>query len=138
MEHFLSAHRLLKDAGTSVLVQRTEIETLPPFGAETYDDVIRKVRRSSERMRMDYNDSTSTQRQEHASRMREHAKDCRHFAKRSRRLLSNPAQVRKVSELLRASNDKEDQTDSDEQLQSSKLQSLIIHAVQGGNMDDFV
>jgi len=138
VEHFLSKHRLSKDAGTSVLVQRTEIETLPPFGAETYDDVIRKVKKTSERLRTGYNDSTSTQRQEHTDRMREHAKNCRHFNDRARRLLSNPSQVRKVSELLRASNDKEDQTDTDDQLEASKLKALIIQAVQGGNMDDIV
>lgn len=131
VEHFLASHRLLKDAGTSVLVQRTEIEKLPPITAETYKDLIKNVKSNSRNMSKSFRERAQNQQKHYQDLMQSHKQEHLHFMECAEKLLSSSQDVRKLSELLKVSEAKEELEDAEKR--SSKLRSLVLQISEGGD-----
>ncbi|KAK2557248.1 Protein FAM227A [Acropora cervicornis] len=99
VEQFLRMRKLSKDCGTAVLIQRTEIKSLPPLSAPTYREVIRNSLKISKALTSD-------------------------FKKREGELLSRRKDVKKISELIYLELTK----DGDEQ-SSGKVDAAIATAM---------
>lgn len=124
VEQFLRMQKLSKDSGTSVLIQRTEIKSLPPLSAPTYRQVIRKSLKISKALTSDFKkleDENSHQRTLFTRQQKEANRD---FTRREGELLSRPKDVKKISELIYLELTK----DGDEQ-SSGKVEAAIASAM---------
>ncbi|XP_020608681.1 protein FAM227B-like, partial [Orbicella faveolata] len=98
VEQFLRMQKLSKDSGTSVLIQRTEIKSLPPLSAPTYRQVIRKSLKISQALTSDFkklDEENSHQRTLFTRKQKEANRD---FTRREGELLSRHKDVKKISE----------------------------------------
>ena len=101
VKHFLNSHHLAKDAGTSVLVQRTEITELPPLCAETYRDVVQSALSNSRRSLRSFRSTSAKREKEYRDIKRKNKLEEKRVAEYGERILSNVHEVRKWSTLLR-------------------------------------
>jgi len=127
VEQFLRMQKLSKDSGTSVLIQRTEIKSLPPLSAPTYREVIRKSLKISQALTSDFkklDEENTHQRTLFARKQKEANRD---FTRREGELLSRHKDVKKISELIYLELTK----DGDEQ-SSGKVAAAIASAMEYG------
>ncbi|KAL9956226.1 hypothetical protein ACROYT_G037674 [Oculina patagonica] len=147
VEQFLRMQKLSKDSGTSVLIQRTEIKSLPPYplkrlalssltdcalitptlSAPTYREVIRKSLKISQALTSDFkklDEENSHQRTLFTRKQKEANRD---FTRREGELLSRHKDVKKISELIYLELTK----DGDEQ-SSGKVAAAIASAMGYG------
>lgn len=124
VEQFLRMRKLSKDCGTSVLIQRTEIKSLPPLSAPTYREVIRNSLKISKALTSDFkklDEENCHQRTLFTLRQKEANQD---FTRREGELLSRRKDVKKISELIYLELTK----DGDEQ-SSGKVDAAIATAM---------
>lgn len=124
VEQFLRMRKLSKDCGTSVLIQRTEIKSLPPLSAPTYREVIRNSLKISKALTSDFkklDEENCHQRTLFTLRQKEANRD---FTRREGELLSRRKDVKKISELIYLELTK----DGDEQ-SSGKVDAAIATAM---------
>lgn len=127
VEQFLRMQKLAKDSGTSVLIQRTEIKSLPPLSAPTYREVIRKSLKISQALTSDFkklDEENSHQRTLFARKQKEANRD---FTRREGELLARQKDVKKISELIYLELTK----DGDEQ-SSGKVAAAVASAMGYG------
>lgn len=127
VEQFLRMQKLAKDSGTSVLIQRTEIKSLPPLSAPTYREVIRNSLKISQALTSDFkklDEENSHQRTLFARKQKEANKD---FTRREGELLARQKDVKKISELIYLELTK----DGDEQ-SSGKVAAAVASAMGYG------
>ncbi|XP_057311876.1 protein FAM227A-like isoform X2 [Hydractinia symbiolongicarpus] len=125
--HFLESHNLLPDAGTSVLVQRTEISSLPSLSAKTYDEVIQCTKDSLNDSQTKYENASQAHANERLKCIQKQKMKNLQFTRCSGKLLSNPQEVKKISDLLRLPG-KEEPEDAD--IRCAKLRSLVGRALE--------
>ncbi|XP_061167796.1 protein FAM227A-like [Saccostrea echinata] len=112
--HFLRMKGLQYDAGTDVLVQRTEIQNLPPLDAPTYRDVIRESFKKARDIEKQYDEFIEKNFKEHVeTMMRNRIADKRH-RELEKLLLSNPKEVKRLTELIILEQEKDLESDSAE------------------------
>ncbi|XP_074606012.1 protein FAM227A-like [Acropora palmata] len=124
VEQFLRMRKLSKDCGTAVLIQRTEIKSLPPLSAPTYREVIRNSLKISNALTSDFkklDEENCHQRTLFTLRQKEANQD---FTRREGELLSRRKDVKKISELIYLELTK----DGDEQ-SSGKVDAAIATAM---------
>lgn len=127
VEQFLRMQKLSKDSGTSVLIQRTEIKSLPPLSAPTYREMIRKSLKTSQALTSDFkklDEENTHQRTLFARKQKEANRD---FTRREGELLSRHKDVKKISELIYLELTK----DGDEQ-SSGKVAAAVASAMGYG------
>jgi len=127
VEHFLISNRLLKHAGQSIYIQRTEIAKLPSLSSETYQDVIKKAKQTHNSDRFAYLAKSKEHLKERQKCIAQRKANDRLFVRCSKKLLSNSQDVKNISDLLRLPG-KEDTEDNE--IRSTKLRYLIEHALE--------
>ena len=100
VKHFLQNKRLAKDSGTSILVQRTEIEKLPPINAPTYRDIIKDSLKSSHELEKQIQSLLDQMSNERAMFGKQLKKEREEFRKKETQVLSRQKEVKKISDLI--------------------------------------
>ncbi|CAB3980719.1 Hypothetical predicted protein [Paramuricea clavata] len=100
VKHFLQNKRLAKDSGTSILVQRTEIDKLPPINAPTYRDVIKESLKSSHELEKQIQSLLDQMSNERTIFGRQQKKEREEFRKKETQVLSRHKEVKKISDLI--------------------------------------
>ncbi|XP_028413192.1 protein FAM227A-like [Dendronephthya gigantea] len=124
VKHFLQNKRLAKDSGTSILVQRTEIDKLPPINAPTYSDVIKESLKSSHNLERQIQCLLDQMSNERAVFGRQQRKDREEFKKKEMQVLSRQKEVKKISDLILLRLAKED-TPENEKLISASIANML-------------
>lgn len=131
VKQFLRMQKLSKNSETSVLIQRTEIKSLPPLSAPTYRQVIRKSLKISQALTTDFkklDEENSHQRTLFTRKQKEANRD---FTRREGELLSRQKDVKKISELIYLELTK----DGDEQ-SSGKVAAAVASAMGYGTENE--
>ncbi|XP_048575767.1 protein FAM227A isoform X2 [Nematostella vectensis] len=100
VEQFLQMQRLAKNAGTGVLVQRTEIESLPPIDAETYNELIRKSFKLTRQLGAEFRKLDEEDRRKRSQFVKKGKQGYHDYVRRQNELLARQKDVKKISDLL--------------------------------------
>lgn len=131
VEQFLKMQKLSKDSGTSVLIQRTEIKSLPPLSAPTYREVIRKSLKTSQTLTSEFKKLDEENTHQRTLFVRKQKEANRDFTRREGELLSRHKDVKKISELIYLELTK----DGDEQ-SSGKVEAAVASAMGYGTENE--
>lgn len=131
VEQFLKMQKLSKDSGTSILMQRTEIKSLPPLSAPTYREVIRKSLKASQAITSDFKKLHEENTHQRTLFVRKQKQANLDFTRREGELLSRQKDVKKISELIYLELTK----DGDEQ-SSGKVAAAVASAMGYGTENE--
>ncbi|XP_071496344.1 protein FAM227A-like [Diadema antillarum] len=98
--HFMRQQGLEKTAGTSILLQRTEIDKLPSSTAPTYHDIIQDTFQNVRQMKDTYQHMYEDGLKEHTHFLTQQRAQLHEHMRRENALMSHPKEVKRLSDLL--------------------------------------
>ncbi|KAL3877275.1 hypothetical protein ACJMK2_035007 [Sinanodonta woodiana] len=98
--HFMRMKNLTRDAGQVIYVQRTEQENLPPLDAPTYHDIIQESFKKVKKAEKEHQKLYERTLKESVSFIKSQRATLREFSRKEEALLSNPKEVKRLSDLI--------------------------------------
>lgn len=100
VSHFLQKMNLQANAGTEMVVQRTEIENLPPLDAPTYSELVAKSYKSIKKNQMSYNKFYAQCEKENREFSYAQLRAIKKLREKEALLLGKPNEIKRLSNII--------------------------------------